>query len=112
MCDESVSEPRHPAEVRISSLEEQVIDINQNAILLMAALRNKLGIFGEEWGLNAKVKSEGGLGDWEDADNQPKKKPRKDQLSSSFMNQDLFKVEEKFDIKPYHDKIDALKMNH
>lgn len=28
------------------------------------------------------------------------------------MNQSLFKVEAKFDIKPYHDEIDALKLKH
>jgi len=52
-----------------------------------------LGILGEEGGSNAEENSEGGLGDWEDADNQPKKEPKKDQPSSSVMNKSIFKVE-------------------
>jgi len=78
----------------------------------MAALSNNLGIFGEEGGLNVEEKSEGASGDWEDVDNQPKKEPRKDQPNLSVLNQSLFKVEEKFNIKSYHGDIDALKLNH
>ena len=48
----------------------------------------------------------------EDANNQPKKEPGKDQPSLSVVNQSLFKVEEKVDIKPYHGEIDSLKLNH
>lgn len=112
MGDESVNEPCDPTELRFSRLEEQVADINCNVNIFMAALRNKLGIFGEEGGSNAKEKSEGGSGDQEDADNQVKKEPRKDQPSLSAMNQSLFKVEAKVDIKPYHGEIDAPKLNH
>lgn len=63
MGDKSVNKPCDLAEVRFSWLEEQVTDINCNVNLLMVALSNKLGIFGEEGGLNAKEKSEGGWGD-------------------------------------------------
>ena len=95
MGDESINEPRDPAEVRFSQLEEQVADINYNVNLLMEALRNKLGIFGEEGGSNAKDKSEGGSRDREDTENQIKKEPRKYQPSSSVMNQSMFKMEKK-----------------
>jgi len=50
MGDEHVIKPRDLTKVRFSWLEEQVTDINQNVNLLMRALSNKLGIFGEEWG--------------------------------------------------------------
>eukprot|EP00253_Pinus_taeda_P034565 PITA_34565 len=112
MGDEFVNEPCDPAELRFSQLKEQVADINRNVNLLMAALSNKLGIFGEEGGSNAEDKSEGGSEDREDVDDQSKKEPGKDQPSSSFVNQSLFKVEAKVDIKPYHGEIDALKLNH
>ena len=98
--------------MRFSWLKEQVVDINRNVNLLMAALRNKLWIFREEGGSNAKDKSKGGSGDREDTDNQPKKEPGKDQPSSSVMNQSLFKVEEKVDIKPYHRNINIFNPNH
>jgi hypothetical protein len=112
MGDESVNEPRDPAEVRFSRLEQQVTDINHNVNLLMVALRNKLGDIWRRWGFNAEDKSEGGSGDREDTENQSKKEPEKDQPSSSVVNQSLFKMEEKVDIKPYHGEIDALKLNH
>lgn len=54
MVDESVNEPRDPTKVRFSQLEQQVTDINRNVNLLMAALRNKLGIFGEDGSSNAE----------------------------------------------------------
>ena len=78
----------------------------------MAALSNKLGIFGEEGGLNAKEKSKEGSGDREDTDNQPKKEPGKDQPNSNVVNQSLFKKEEKVNKNPYHGRIDTLKLNH
>lgn len=53
MGDESVNETRDPTEVRFSRLKEKVADINYNVNLLMAALSNKLGIFGEEGDFNA-----------------------------------------------------------
>lgn len=53
MGDESVNEPHDPTEVRFSRFEQQVVDINHNVNLLMAALRNNLGIFGEYGGSNA-----------------------------------------------------------
>lgn len=95
-------------------LEHQVTDINLNVNLLMGALSNKVGIFGEEWGSTAGDNLEGGSRDWDEMDNQPKKKPRKDQPSSSVINQSqhLFKMEAKVDIKSYHGKINALKLNH
>ena len=58
MYDEFVNEPCDLVEVRFSRLEEQVTDINHNVNLPMAAPRNKLGIFGEDGGSNAKDKSE------------------------------------------------------
>lgn len=48
----------------------------------------------------------------EDADNQLKKELGKDQPSLSVVNQSLFKVEAKVNIKPYHGEINALKLNH
>lgn len=78
----------------------------------MTALSNKLGIFEEDGASNVEDKSEGGLGNREDTENQPKKESRKDQPSSSVMNQSLFKMEAKIDIKLYQDEIDALKWNH
>ena len=66
------------------------MDTNCNVNLLMEALNNKMGIFGEDGGSNAEDKSKGGSRDPEDTENQPKKEPRKDQPSSSVMNQSLF----------------------
>lgn len=63
MGDKSINEPRGPIEVRFSWLEEQVVDIKCNVNLLMAAIRNKLGIFGEEVVLNVEDKSEWGSRD-------------------------------------------------
>lgn len=112
MGDESINEPHDPTNVRFSQLEQQVMNINHNVNLLFITVSNKLGIFGEEGGLNVEEKSEGGFGDQEDADNQLKKEPIKDQPTLSFMIQSLFKVEEKVHIKLYHGKIDAMKLNH
>ena len=70
-------------------LEQQVVDINNNVNLLMAALSNKMGIFGEDGGSNAEEKSEGRLGDQGDTENQLKKESRKDKPSSSVVNQSL-----------------------
>jgi len=53
MDDESVNEPRDPAEVMFTQLEQQVIYINRNVRILMEALNNKQGIFGEDEGSNA-----------------------------------------------------------
>ena len=78
----------------------------------MVALSNKLWIFGEDEGSSAEEKLEGGSRDQEDTENQLMKEPRKDQPSSSVVNQSMFKMEAKSDIKPYHGKIDALKLNH
>lgn len=69
-------------------------------------------MFGEEECSNVEEKSKGGLGDQEDEINQLKKQPRNDQPSSSVVNQSLFKVEEKVNIKPYHGEIDVVKLNH
>lgn len=70
----------------------------------MTFVRNKLGIFGEDEGQNLKEKSEGGLGDSEEINNQLKKEIRKDKSSLSIVNQSryLFKMEANVDIKPYH----------
>ena len=54
---------------------------------------NKIGIFGEDGGSNAKEKSERGSKDWGETENELKKKPGKDQPGSSVMNQSLFKME-------------------
>ena len=72
--------------MRFSWLEKQVTYIKHNVNLL-----NKLRIFGEDGGLNAKEKLDGGSRDREDTENQPKKEPKKYQLSSSVVNQSLFK---------------------
>ena len=50
-------------EVRFSQLEKEVVDIYHNVDLLMVALRNKLGIFREDGGLDANEKSQ-----WETED--------------------------------------------
>lgn len=76
----------------------------------MEELSNTVGIFGEDGGSNGEEKLKGGSGDWEDVENQPKKEPGRDQSSSSVVNQSMFKMEVKVDIKPYHDDIDALKL--
>lgn len=57
MGDKTVNEPRDPAEVSFSQLEQIVVDINHNVNLLMLNLSSKLEIFGEEVGLNAEDKS-------------------------------------------------------
>lgn len=57
MCDEYVNKYHDSLDMRFSWLEEQVTDINRNVKLLMVALRNRLGIFGGEGGLNAEEKS-------------------------------------------------------
>lgn len=66
MANEPVNEAFDFVEVRFSWIEQQVTDINHIVILLMDALRNNMGLFGEDGGLNAKEKSEGGSRDWED----------------------------------------------
>ena len=60
----------------------------------MVALRNKLGTFAECVGSNVEYKSKGESRDREEIENQLKKEPRKDQPSSSTMNQSqsLFKM--------------------
>lgn len=69
MGDESVNKPHDPTEVRFLRLEEWVTEINRNVNLFMVALRDNIGIFGEEWGLNVEEKLEGVSGDQEDAYN-------------------------------------------
>lgn len=54
--------PHDLVEEIFSRSEQQVTDINHNVNLLMAALRNKFGIFEEDGNSNAEEKSEGGLG--------------------------------------------------
>ena len=112
MVDESVNEPCDPVEVKFWQLEQHFTNVNQNVNLLMAALRNKLGIFGEDGGLNVEEKSKWGSRNWEDIENQSKKEHIKYQHSSSVMNQSLLKMEETIDIKSYHGKIEALNLNH
>jgi len=98
--------------MRFLRLEQQVEYIKHNVKPIMVALRNKLGMFGEDGDSNAEKKLEWGSRDWEDIENQPKKESQKDQPSSNVMNQSLFKMETKFNSKPYHGEIDALKLNH
>jgi len=50
MGDKSVNEPHDPVEVMFSRLKKEVVDINRNVNILMVALSNKIGIFGEEGG--------------------------------------------------------------
>jgi len=69
------------------------MDINHNVKLIKESLRNMMGIFGEEGGSDVEKKLEGGSGDQEDANNQSKKEPKKDQPSSSVVNQSMFNVE-------------------
>lgn len=95
MADESVNEHRDLAKMSFLLLEEEVTDIKHDVNVLMAYLRNKLEIFGEDGGSNVEEKSEGGSGDQDDTENQPKKELRKYQPSSSVVNQFLFKMEEK-----------------
>jgi len=45
MGNESVNEPHDLVEVGFTWLKEQVLDINYNVKLLMANLKNKMGIF-------------------------------------------------------------------
>ena len=59
MANESVNEPCDHVEMRFSQLKQQVVDIKHNVNLLMAALSNKMGIFGDG-GLNVDDKLEGG----------------------------------------------------
>lgn len=44
MGDESINDPRDPAEVRFLQLEQQVTDTNRNVNLLMVALSNNMGV--------------------------------------------------------------------
>jgi hypothetical protein len=82
--------------------------------LLMVALVNKFGPFGEVGGSNLEV----GLDDKsrynEDSKKELKKEPEKEKPSSSVItsSQSLFKMEVKVDIKPYQGEIDAIKLNH
>jgi len=48
MGDEYVNDLHYLVEVRFSWLKQQVTNINHNVNLLMVALGNKLGIFGED----------------------------------------------------------------
>lgn len=59
-------------------------------------------------------KSEWGLEDRREKENQSKKGLEKDQPSSSVMkkSQSLFKMEAKFNIKSYHGDIYALNLKH
>jgi len=57
MDDEFVNNCIGPVKERFSQLEAQVIDISHNVNLLMPVLRNKLGIFKENGGTNAKDQS-------------------------------------------------------
>lgn len=114
MTNKFVNNTRDPTQERFFRLEQQVTYMNCNVNLLMMDLRNKFRIFKEEGGSNSKDKAEGRLRDQEEIENWSKKGPKNYQPSSSVMNnsQPLFKKEVKVDIKPYHDKIDALKLNH
>jgi hypothetical protein len=95
-------------------LEEQVIDISHNMALLMVALENKFGPFGEVGGSNSEVGLDEKLGDNEDPEKESKKELEKEQPSSSVItsSQSLFKMEVKVDIKPYQGEIDVVKLNH
>lgn len=75
------------------------------------ALNRELGIF-LEYGVQMQRINQ--KEDWGQIENQLKKEPKKYQPNSSVMNQSksLFKMEEKFNINPYHGEIDALKLNH
>jgi len=57
MADESVNKPHDPILVSFMWLEQQVVDINCNVNLLMAALNRKLWILGEDGGSNEEDKS-------------------------------------------------------
>lgn len=90
------------------------MDINHNVNRLILALKNKLGLFGEDGGSNAEDKSKGRLGDWEGTEKQPKEGPRKYQPSWIGVNhsQSLFNIKVKPDIKPHQGEINALKLNY
>jgi hypothetical protein len=53
MADESVhNNPRDLAEKRFEGIEAQVVDIDRNMNLLMAALVRKIRLFGDDGGSN------------------------------------------------------------
>jgi hypothetical protein len=115
MVDESIhNNPWDAVEERFVRLEEKVVDISCNMALLMVALVNKFGPFGEVGGSNSEVGLDEKLGDSEDPEKELKKEPEKEKPSSSAItpSQPLFKMEVKVDIKPYQGEIDVVKLNH
>lgn len=77
MANKSINEPHDPLEVRFSLLKQEVVVISHNVSLIMVALSNKLGIFGEYGGSVVGDKPEGRLGDWEETKNKTKNNPKK-----------------------------------
>lgn len=55
MTNDSMNSPHDPIEERFVRLEVQVVDVHPNVGLLMTTSTNKLGLFGEGGGSNAKV---------------------------------------------------------
>jgi len=102
------------AEESFESLEAQIVDINHNMNLLMAALASKLESFGYYGGSNLEIESEVKSGDREDSGKESWKEFEKEKPSLSVVNpsQYLFNMEEKVDLNPYQGEIDALKSNH
>ncbi len=86
MVDEFVNEPQDPAEKMFVHLEAQVVDINYNVSLLMEALTNKLGLFGEDGDSNKEVEPKGKSINQKETKRESKKELENDQPSSSVMN--------------------------
>jgi hypothetical protein len=63
MADASIhNNPQDPIEEIFEWFEVQVVDLNHNIILLMAALASKLEPIGDDRGSNSKIKLEGKSG--------------------------------------------------
>jgi hypothetical protein len=78
MANESIhNNPRDPTEERFVWLEEKVTDISCNMFLLMMALSNKLGPFGEARVSNSKIVLEGKSEDNEDPEKESRKELKK-----------------------------------
>jgi hypothetical protein len=82
-------------------------------VLLMTFLENKFKHFGDVGGSNSNVGPDEKLGNSEDPENKFKKRPKKEKPSSCTITPslNLFKIEEKVDIKPYQGEIDVVKYN-
>jgi hypothetical protein len=84
MEDEFINKnPRYVVEDIFVRLEEKFTDISRKMALIMAALVNMFGPFGEVGGSNLEVGSDEKLGDIEDLGKESKKEPKKKNPSSN-----------------------------